>query len=104
MQKDSETESLLQFVEETEVKIRSATPELQGRIMDLFDRLLELRGTYQLTRIPGAEDPATAAQKHETAVDEIFGLLQDARLENTAGDAGVDGALDFLEICLAEMR
>ena len=24
-------------------------PELQGRIMDLFDRLLELRGTYQLT-------------------------------------------------------
>ncbi|HEV2519248.1 MAG TPA: vWA domain-containing protein [Thermoplasmata archaeon] len=104
MQKDPETESLLHFIEETESKIRTAPPELQSRIMDLFDRLMELRGTYQLTKIPGAEDPATAAQKHESAVEEIFGLLQDVRLDNTAGDAAVDGALDFLEICLAEMR
>ncbi len=104
MQNDSETESLLRFVEETEAKIRSVPPELQTRIMDLFDHLMELRGTYQLTRIPGAADPATAAQKHEDAVEEIFGLLQDARLDNASGDAGVDGALDFLEICLAEMR
>ncbi|MCI4358161.1 MAG: VWA domain-containing protein [Thermoplasmata archaeon] len=104
MQKDPETEILLQFVEETEAKIRSAPPEMQTRIMDLFERLMELRGTYQLTRIPGAEDPAVAAQKHEGAVEEIFGLLQDIRLDNTAGDAAIDGALDFLEICLAEMR
>jgi hypothetical protein len=104
MQKDPETEALLHFVEETEAKIRSAPPELQTRIMDLFERLMELRGTFQLTRIPGAEDPTTAAQKHETAVEEIFGMLQDVRLDNTDGDAGIDGALDFLEICLAEMR
>ncbi|HEV2166390.1 MAG TPA: vWA domain-containing protein, partial [Thermoplasmata archaeon] len=104
MQKDPETEALLQFIEETEAKIRNVPEELKGRITDLFDRLLELRGTYQLTRIPGTEDPAMAAQKHEAAVEEIFGLLQDARMENTEGDAGVDGALDFLEICLAEMR
>jgi hypothetical protein len=104
MQKDPEAEALLTFVEETEGKIREAPAELQTRVMDLFDRLLELRGTYQLTKIEGAEDPAVAAQKHESAVEEIFGLLQDARLENTAGDAAVDGALDFVEICLAEMR
>jgi len=37
-------------------------------------------------------------------VEEIFGLLQDTRLENAGGDAAVEGALDFIEICLAEMR
>jgi len=30
--------------------------------------------------------------------------MQDARLENTGADPAVDGALDFIEICLAEMR
>ncbi len=104
LQKDPEAEALLQFVEETEAKLRAAPEELRLRILDLFERLLELRGTYQLTKIEGAEDPAVAAQRHESAVEEIFGLLQDARLENTAGDATIDGALDFIEICLAEMR
>ncbi len=104
LQKDPEAESLLQFVEETEGKIQALPEELRTRVMDLFERLLELRGTYQLTKIEGTEDPAVAAQRHESAVDEIFGLLQDARLENTSGDSTVEGALDFIEICLAEMR
>jgi hypothetical protein len=37
-------------------------------------------------------------------VEQIFGLLQDARLENVGGETSVEGALDFIEICLAEMR
>ncbi|MCI4329194.1 MAG: hypothetical protein L3J86_06370, partial [Thermoplasmata archaeon] len=69
-------------------------------------QLMELRGTYQLTRVTGGgvDDPADAARGHEAAVEAIFGLLQDTRLENAGGDALVEGALDFIEICLAEMR
>lgn len=104
MQNDQETETLVRFIDQTESKLQSADPELRASLMDLFDRLMELRGTYQLTRIPGTEDAAEAAQRHEAAVEEIFGRLQDARLENTSGDPAVQGVLDFIEICLAEMR
>jgi len=103
MQNDKETETLVQFLDETEHRIARANPHLKGRLVDLFGRLMELRGTYQLTKL-GADDPTLAAQKHEQAVEHIFGLLQDARLENTGADPSVEGALDFIEICLAEMR
>ena len=103
MQNDKETETLVQFIDETEHQLARSNPKLRARLIDLFSRLMELRGTYQLTRLEG-EDPATAAHKHETAVEQIFSLLQDARLENTGGETAVDGALDFIEICLAEMR
>ncbi|HEV2429373.1 MAG TPA: vWA domain-containing protein [Thermoplasmata archaeon] len=103
MQNDPETETLLRFIDETESRSIPEPPDLKERLMDLFERLLELRGTYQLTRI-GAADDASGAQRHEEAVEEIFDLLQDVRLDNSAGDATVDGALDFIEICLAEMR
>jgi tetratricopeptide (TPR) repeat protein len=103
MQNDKETETLVQFLDDTEHRIGRANPQLKGRLVELFNKLMELRGTYQLTKI-GAEDPTAAAQKHEQAVEHMFGLLQDARLENTGTDPAVDGALDFIEICLAEMR
>jgi hypothetical protein len=104
MQNDQETETLVRFLDETETKLARADPKLKQMLSDLFARLMELRGTYQLTRVTGGEDTADAARGHEAAVEEIFGLLQDTRLENAGGDAAVEGALDFIEICLAEMR
>lgn len=103
MQNDKETETLVQFIDETEHRLARSNPKLRARLLELFQRLMELRGTYQLTRLEG-EDPNAAAHKHESAVEQIFSLLQDARLENTGGEPAVDGALDFIEICLAEMR
>jgi hypothetical protein len=104
MQNDQETETLVRFLDETETKLAHASPKLKQMLSDLFAQLMELRGTYQLTRVTGGDDTADAARRHETAVEEIFGLLQDTRLENAGGDALVEGALDFIEICLAEMR
>ena len=103
MQNDKETETLVQFLDETEHRLARSNPQLRARLLELFQRLMELRGTYQLTRLEG-EDPNAAAHKHESAVEQIFSLLQDARLENTGADPAVEGALDFIEICLAEMR
>ncbi|MCI4369201.1 MAG: VWA domain-containing protein [Thermoplasmata archaeon] len=104
MQNDKETETLVQFIDETDGRLTRIDPKLHARLNDLFQRLMELRGTYQLAKVSGIDEGADAAQNHETAVEAIFGLLQDARLENTSGDPGVEGALDFIEICLAEMR
>jgi hypothetical protein len=104
MQNDRETETLVQFLDETESRLVRAEPGLRIKLGELFHRLLELRATYQLARVGGAEDAQRGAQEHEQAVERVFALLQDARLENTSGDAGVSGALDFIEICLAEMR
>jgi von Willebrand factor type A domain len=104
MQNDKETETLVQFIDETDHKLARADPAMKVRLHDLFSRLMELRGTYRLTRLEGEGDAAKAAQDHEAAVESIFGLLQDTRLENTSGEAAVEGALDFIEICLAEMR
>jgi hypothetical protein len=104
LQKDPETETLVRFLEETEGKLEHHPTELRENLMALFDELLELRGTYQLTRAAASEDASAAARRHEEAVQEIFGGVQDLRLENTSGDRTVDGALDFIEICLAEMR
>jgi hypothetical protein len=104
LQNDKETETLIQFIDETENKLSHADPKLKARLTELFQALMELRGTYQLTQLGGTEDGSDAAAKHEVAVEHVFGMLQDARLENTSGEAVVDGALDFVEICLAEMR
>ncbi|HTT26197.1 MAG TPA: VWA domain-containing protein [Thermoplasmata archaeon] len=106
LQNDAETEALIQFIDETEAKLVAADPAQRARLMELFRSLLELRGSYQRTSLSGATggDSADAASAHEAAVERAFGLLQDARLENTRGDAVVEGALDFVEICLAEMR
>ncbi|MCI4317206.1 MAG: hypothetical protein L3J96_01585, partial [Thermoplasmata archaeon] len=104
LQNDKETETLIQFIDETENKLGHADPKLKARLSDLFQALMELRTTYQLTQLGAAEDSTDAAAKHEVAVERVFGMLQDARLENTSGEAVVDGALDFVEICLAEMR
>jgi hypothetical protein len=104
MQNDRETETLVRFIDETEQKLANATGPARERLMTLFDKLMELRGTYELTRLAGEGDLQDAALKHEEAVEVVFGDLQDARLELGAAGPEVEGALDFIEICLAEMR
>jgi hypothetical protein len=104
MQNDKETETLVRFIDATEHGLASGSKECRERLMELFAKLLELRGTYQLTRLAAVGDLQDAAVKHEQAVEEVFGTLQDARLDLAAGGPVVEGALDFIEICLAEMR
>lgn len=104
MQNDKETETLVRFIDETEHRLTNGEPKTRERLMDLFSKLMELRGTYQLTRLAGEGDLQDAAIKHEAAVEEVFGLLEDARLDLSTEGATVEGALDFIEICLAEMR
>jgi von Willebrand factor type A domain len=104
MQNDKETETLVRFIDSTEHGLSTGSEETRERLMDLFAKLMELRGTYHLTRLAGADDLQDAAVKHEAAVEEVFGLLQDARLDLATGGPVVEGALDFIEICLAEMR
>ena len=104
LQNDKETETLVQFIDETESKLSRADPKQRAKLGELFQALMELRGTYQLTKIGGDGEGADASRNHETAVEHVFALLQDARLENTSGEPVIDGALDFVEICLAEMR
>ncbi len=104
MQNDKETETLVRFIDSTEHALANGNAGARTQLMDLFAKLLDLRGTYQLTRLAGEGDLQDAALKHESAVEEVFGLLQDARLELSTGGPAVEGALDFIEICLAEMR
>jgi von Willebrand factor type A domain len=104
MQNDKETETLVRFIDDTEHRLGNADPATRERLLGLFGKLMELRGTYQLTRITGEGDLQDAASKHEEAVDQVFGLLQDARLDLSTNGPAVEGALDFIEICLAEMR
>jgi hypothetical protein len=104
MQSDKETETLVRFIDDTEHRLGNTDAATRERLMGLFAQLMELRGTYQLTRLAGAGDLQDAAAKHEEAVDHVFGLLQDARLDLASNGPAVEGALDFIEICLAEMR
>lgn len=104
MQNDKETETLVRFIDEAEHRLDGGDPAARDRLMDLFARLMELRGTYQLTRLAGEAELQDAALRHEAAVEEVFGRLQDARLEFSVAGPAVEGALDFIEICLAEMR
>jgi hypothetical protein len=104
MQNDKETETLVRFIDETEHRLGTSDPKDRARLMTLFTKLMELRGTYQLTQLAADGDVQDAALKHEAAVEEVFGLLQDARLDLASAGPAVEGALDFIEICLAEMR
>jgi hypothetical protein len=104
MQNDKETETLVRFIDETEHHLANSDAKTRERLTDLFAKLMELRGTYQLTRLAGEGDLQDAAIKHEAAVEEVFSLLQDARLDLASEGPTVEGALDFIEICLAEMR
>jgi hypothetical protein len=104
MQNDKETETLVRFIDETEHRLASSGPEVRARLLDLFAKLMELRGTYQLTQLAQTGDLQDAAVQHEAAVEQVFGQLQDARLDLASAGPVAEGALDFLEICLAEMR
>ncbi len=104
MQNDGETETLVKFLDDTERRMEGIRPAVRERLRDLLGSLMELRGTYQLTRLAGEGDLQDAALKHEGAVERVFGRLQDARLELAGTGARIEGLLDFVEICLAEMR
>jgi hypothetical protein len=104
MQNDKETETLVRFIDDTEHRLDSTDATKKERLMELFAKLMELRGTYQLTRLAGEGDQKDAAVKHEEAVEQVFGLLQDTRLDLSTEGPAVESALDFIEICLAEMR
>jgi hypothetical protein len=104
MQNDKETETLVRFMDETEHRLASSDPQVRSRLGDLFAKLMELRGTYQLTRVASAGDLQDAAVSHEAAVEKVFGQLQDARLDLSSAGPVAEGALDFIEVCLAEMR
>ena len=56
IQNDKETETLVRFLDDSEQRLSGAKPAVRERLQDLFGRLMELRGTYQLTRMAG---PAT---------------------------------------------
>ena len=104
LQNDTETESLVRFLDDAEHRLEGTRPAIRERLRGLLGDLMDLRGTYQLTRLAGAGDVQDAALKHEAAVEQVFGRLQDARLELAGTGPVVDGTLDFIEICLAEMR
>ncbi len=104
MQNDRETETLVRFIDETEHRLAGADPNVRARLQELFARMMELRGTYQLTRLAEEDDLQDAAIRHEAAVEAVFGQLQDARLDLSSAGPVAEGALDFIEICLAEMR
>ena len=105
IQNDSETETLVRFMDDTQHRLERKEPELGHQLETIFEKLLELRTTYQLARVGGNDQSLMeGAIQHENSVEEIFGLLQDIRLNNTQRDPIADGALDFMEICLAEMR
>lgn len=95
---DKETENLVRFFDSADTKARAIGPGLTSKLEKIFDKLLELRRTYASVKGSGG------AVAHETLVEEIFGVLQDARLENTGHEPAVDAFLDFVEIALAEMR
>ncbi|HTT16998.1 MAG TPA: vWA domain-containing protein [Thermoplasmata archaeon] len=104
LQDDRETETLVQFLDDAEHRLEGTRPAIRERLRGLLGEMMELRGTYQLTRLAGAGDLQDAALKHEQAVEQVFGKLQDARLELAGTGPVVDSTLDFIEICLAEMR
>jgi hypothetical protein len=104
MQNDLETETLVRFLDDTESRMDAVRPAVRERLRTLLGSLVELRGTYQLTRLAGEGDLQDAALKHEAAVEQVFGRLQDARLELAGTGPRVEGILDFVEVCLAEMR
>ncbi len=104
LQNDKETETLVRFLDDAEQRLEGTRPAIRERLQRLLGDLMDLRGTYQLTRLAGAGDLQDAALKHEAAVEVVFGRLQDTRLELAGTGPVVDGTLDFVEICLAEMR
>ncbi|MCI4323704.1 MAG: VWA domain-containing protein, partial [Thermoplasmata archaeon] len=51
LQNDNETETLVRLVDETQSRLSKGDPKLRDRLDELFDGLMNLRATYQLTRV-----------------------------------------------------
>lgn len=94
---DLEVQSMVEIFERAALTAHTRNPELEPQLEQLFERFLELRGTYAKIQDGGAIE-------HEKLVDEIFGLLQDARLKDRQREASIQGFLSFVEVALSEMR
>jgi hypothetical protein len=94
---DKDIQNFVEILERALSKARTSSPALTSQLERMFERLLELRNTYAKIREGGAVE-------HEQLVEEIFGLLQDARLENRDRDPSIETFLSFVEVTLAEMR
>ncbi|MCL4324043.1 MAG: hypothetical protein M1144_01045 [Candidatus Thermoplasmatota archaeon] len=79
------------------MKVSPDDRKLQGHLEIMFERMLDLKQTYASIRTGGALE-------HEKVVEEIWGLLQDARIEDTQRDPDIQAFLSFVEVALSEMR
>lgn len=94
---DRQVQSLVEIFERAHAKVGDQNPSLRDHLETMFEKILDLKRTYASIRSGGA-------MAHETLVEEIFGLLQDARIEDTHRDPDVQAFLSFVEVALSEMR
>jgi hypothetical protein len=94
---DKEVQSMVEIFERALHSAKEASPQLAVNIETLFGRFLELRRTW-------AKISEGGAVEHEKNVEEVFGLLQDARLEDKRRDPNVQAFLSFVEVAMSEMR
>ncbi len=94
---DKEVQSLVEIFERAHMRVSPDDRKLQGHLEIMFERMLDLKQTYASIRTGGALE-------HEKVVEEIWGLLQDARIEDTQRDPDIQAFLSFVEVALSEMR
>jgi hypothetical protein len=94
---DKEVQNFVEIFERAATRAKSLSPSLSEHLEAMFEKILDLRRTYALIRTGGAVE-------HERLVEEIFGLLQDARLEDKVRDPSIEQFLSVVEVTLSEMR
>jgi len=94
---DKEVQNFVEIFERASIKARTESASLAEHLEQMFEKILDLRRTYALIRTGGAVE-------HESLVEEIFGLLQDARLEDKNRDQSIEQFLSVVEVTLSEMR
>lgn len=104
LQDDPETESLLRYIERTDLRIAEAPADLQARVMDLFERLIALRGSFLTEQRDRADGGDQSPGRHAEAVQEVANRLRDVRRDAASDRPEVLEALAFVEICLDQLR
>ncbi len=94
---DRQVQSLVEIFERARAKVGDQNAPLRDHLDSMFEKVLDLKRTYAAIRSGGA-------MEHEKLVEEIFGLLQDARIEDTRRDPDIQAFLSFVEVALSEMR
>lgn len=94
---DMEVQSLVQIFERAILAVPPDQATLKNNLEAMFEKILDLRRTYASIKSGGAVE-------HEKLVEEIFGLLQDARIEDKARDPNIQSFLSLAEVALSEMR